>query len=707
MFFRSKFFLLSLLVSIDGYGQLAALNNLQRKSNPNQIGNVDYNIQGQLSDDIAAASESLCEEDKQDSIPLKFFNLGLLRTVGDKLIASHNPNTGKLRLQSGLFVANCRDMLQWTVRRPNAKQPDYYVELKINKPAGCAFNNCKYQILTKNEGSKEMSFAPTYQGFLSCLEKTGVLTKNDQGEYITNEESEKNIVERELDVTLTGLDRTANLHFVSFGPEAQKMGPMYEKVKIDQCYYVEKISKHGERVYSKEDWSHHEQALEVQRLCQSDNYREIFDNVNKYTKFENELRRIGVKLIEEDVKELAKQISNAEAKEDLVGLNLRLINDFNENVIAPLINDIDDKFKKWMSLPAGEAKDKAHAELKQAREQLEAYKKAPYLTPSHLNKLKAYGHFGPAKNLHLTMVSIDQHKDVGKSFNGVRFTPSKAKANVRNLVAEYEKDEPRKQRDYEILSCERVGESGRVYSRANEYSNRVKRRSENYQNHVNQLAEQMQRECSKYYVNQNRCVTQFTEMINGLKLELRERNEMDRARAEKLISEGDRLAKLEEKAQNCDESIVAASSDEPALESNDVVPSGVFNFNYQAEADQAQAGGINQQQLMQQQMMMQQQQMMMQNQGGFSSNFGMSGGLNLGFGGAMGGMGGMNPMMMGGMGGMNPMMMGGMGMNPMMMGGMGMNPMMMGGMGMNPMMMGGGMFNNVAGGMPGSFNFNF
>jgi hypothetical protein len=564
--------------TLSSNAQLDALNSVQESSSNSGTSVVVAN-NDRISDEVTVSDDdSVCEDKIQNSIPLKFLLDGLLREKNSSLKLSHNPTTGQLKIDGGSWIANCSDMLQWAARKPSVAGGDYLLELKIKKPSDCVGGECSYTVLKKDGTSEVMKFSNTYAGFIQCLEKSGVLVKQGDGSFSVDKTA---IVKRDMGTTLSGFDKTGKVRFVSYGPEAEKIGPKYAKVSKAQCFYTEKIAADDMKVYSASEWTHQKKALEVKQLCNADNYKDIFDNIGKYSEFENILQDIGEKLINEDIKKMAKTIEAAKAAEDLENIDFSVIEDFQKHVIDPLTIDIAKKYDDWKAEPKGEKKETLYKELKKLKDKLENFSKSPYLTKAHLTKLKSLGQFTPAKDLFLGLTQIEQHAQVGKIVGGSALAPADARTKVDKLIAEYELQEEKDKRDFEILNCDRVGEAARVAAKSDYYLKRIKVRNKNYQQSINDLVEMIQIRCMRSYTQQaqTRCVNAISKQINDMKVQLQKRNKKDLENSQKLSKESERLAKLEEQASKKCEKVEAEEID--VDESDDSVnPSDDFDFDW-------------------------------------------------------------------------------------------------------------------------------
>jgi hypothetical protein len=226
-------------------------------------------------------SESLktnktCTSNNQSSLPLRMV-LGLLRGKGAKLIPSHDPNTGNLNIFGGPMIGNCNSMLDFVVAEPSGEIP-YTFEVRVK---GCGKDKCSYTAHSMNEGNVEESqieVEPTMTGFVSCLEKTGVLK---DGKIVKNK-----IMKKEFDVDKKGIDETANLVFASRGPAAVNTGgAIFSKknlYKNDRCYYYEDIQKDGFNLYSQKSINHKKLMKKASTLCNDANYESIYSNLENF-----------------------------------------------------------------------------------------------------------------------------------------------------------------------------------------------------------------------------------------------------------------------------------------------------------------------------------------------------------------------------------------------------------------------------------------
>lgn len=303
--------LTSLFLSITAQAQvktglLEALIDSQEDIKSSNI-DPNFNIKENKGQSESMVTNKTCSSDMQRSLPLRFV-LSLLRGKGAKLVPSHDPKTGKLNIFGGPMIGNCNSMLDYVLTEPTEEMP-YSFEVKIK---GCGNDECPYDVQTINNDKvsdlKGEKFKPNMEGFISCLEKTGVLKDNK-----INKEK---IVVSEFDVDKAGVNKTNKLVFASKGPAALHMnGAVYSKknlFKNNECYYYEDIQKDGYAIYSKETIEENNLLAQAAKLCNEANYEEIYNNLDNFKNISSTYYNL------EDImkKDLLKEVAKAKKEFD-------------------------------------------------------------------------------------------------------------------------------------------------------------------------------------------------------------------------------------------------------------------------------------------------------------------------------------------------------------------------------------------------------
>ena len=345
----------------------------------------------------------ICSSKDQNSLPLRMV-LGLLRGKGAKLVPSHKPSTGTLNIFGGQMIANCNSMLDFVVAEPSGELP-YSFEVKIK---GCGKDICPYKVFTVTDDlakDEEMTFEPTMNGFISCLENTGVFK---DGKVVKNK-----IFKSELDVDKKGVNKSSKLVFVSKGPAAINMGgAIFSKknlYKNDECKYYEDIKKDGYELYSKSDIDHEKLMKKAISLCDKVNYAEIYQNIDNFKDIAGTyygLERVMQKDLLEKVKKAKKELKEIIEDEDRdlseadTEKYAQLFDDFYKLIVDKQLsdnnhNEADEENSNLLvnlheQLEEAETKSEKAAIEKKIRDvskKLSTYMEEPYFTPED------FGHF--------------------------------------------------------------------------------------------------------------------------------------------------------------------------------------------------------------------------------------------------------------------------------------------------------------------------
>lgn len=510
-----------------------------------------------------------CLSKDQTSLPLRYV-LGLLRTKGKGLSVTHNPASGQLKIKGGSYASNCAGMVEWQLKAPTDGFPQYVVEAKIKT---CGTEKCSYKVTKKDEKGDIVEYelkdvAPNYSGFEQCLKETEVFT--DKGVDASK------MITRDLDVTLDGAFSSGPVWFGSHGPLASAV---FEKTGENGCYYFEDIKKNGLVLSSERE---RQKALldeEAQQVCDTKNYKAIGQFIDRYQQYASSLGKIRNELILAEVEKIAKALK---ANESLDGLDLSVIASFQEEVIDPIISEINRTYTEFSKLPSGPEKTAKQAKIKELIAKLTTYRKTPYLTEASREALIAKGDFDSAETLNNYLLAVSNYQQIGVEDRGVITTPKVAQQRIARSKADYKQTLAAKQKEYDIKNGRVVGKSQAYFSGAKQYQANVKKRTESYTIAIQEELAKVQQggECTKLFTQQNqqRCVQEVQENVVALKARLVKLNTADQKTADELLAAGNKYAAWEKEGQR----VLASQNkddDEDPRDGDEVViePAGPIN----------------------------------------------------------------------------------------------------------------------------------
>lgn len=369
---------------------------------------TDESFQQQISNpEVTGSSTGLptaCTSDDQNSIPHKFL---LLLLADNKIDVSHDVSTGKLVINGGAMIGNCNSMLETSVSQPTDELP-YTFQVKVRRPAGCNEAECSYDYIKVENGSSRQEsgeFKPTFEGFLSCLQASGVYNNGS----IDAEKIADTTFAHEED----GVNQSSELWFVSHGFTGNRFNGVYSENKKPNygCFYFEDIKDGGFPVYSQADADREELNRLFTRACTSGNVDFINDNLSKFEEIRGlreTLIQVRNEIILDQVKELGEILEETESLEDVDVSKFRdVISDFKEYIIDPLkeklstaqrlysnpdhsqkeelLKDIisnQDKIDELMGLSVSDFKKEMKKYLDEKAGDLIKYAQSPYLSSS-------------------------------------------------------------------------------------------------------------------------------------------------------------------------------------------------------------------------------------------------------------------------------------------------------------------------------------
>lgn len=364
--------------------------------------NPKFDIKSKVTVKESMTASRTCSSDTQNSLPLRLV-LSLLRGKGAGLKPTYNPTTGLLNIYGGPMIGNCSSMLDPTISEPNGEIP-YAFEMKIK---GCGKEKCPYSVQTiENDKVKTMSedgtaqtmdFAPTMDGFLTCLEKTGVI--------VDGKINKEKIVVTEFDFEKNGLDKTGDLVFASRGPATLNMGgAIYSKknlYKNDDCYYYEDVKEDGFKLYSLATIEQNNLLKKAEKLCSEANYAEIYNNLDNFKNIAGTYQNLEAVMKADLLKQVAKakiEFDKAVKKGDLSKVDTEKYAELMESFYKMIVqkhfdedshNSADEAnpellvnlYSAYEDAESKEEKDNIEKKIRDLTKKLSSYMEEPYFTP--------------------------------------------------------------------------------------------------------------------------------------------------------------------------------------------------------------------------------------------------------------------------------------------------------------------------------------
>lgn len=505
---------------------------------------------------VSSGSEN-CPSSGQTTLPLKYVE-GLLRTRGASLQLSQDFSTGRLHVRGGDFLANCNSMLEWGLRSPTTEFPQYVVELKVKS---CGADTCPFSVMEVNEQGqqvvKSINVAPNLEGFKECLKQTGVVT--DAG-VATNK-----MVIRDLDVSFAGATTSGPVWFGSHLPAASAR---YAKKAERGCYYMEDIRQNGFMAYSQQDSERARLDEQAQLICDSGNYRNIADFVERYGQYQETLGAIRDELIEKDYKALAETIRKGQ---NLETQDYSVIADFQRYIVDPLTSRIVALHEQIGNLPQGQERRLKEQELRDLMSKLAKYKAAPYITATDLDKLMAKGLFDEAAEVNGIHLTAQNYGRLGATENGVLVTPRVARERIQNGKRSYAATLVDRRKEFEVRTGRVTGQSDYYIGLARTHRRNIETRTANYQAEINDEVARITQPsgfCFRYFRNTQKCVADSMQRIQQLQAELQRYNQTDAAIASELEQKANQYRGWEEEGRR----YIAAQGSDAEPETASVEP---------------------------------------------------------------------------------------------------------------------------------------
>ena len=423
-----------LLLPLQAFAQKLLLNALYESQEKINTSNIDPVFE---KDKNKAGTEKMntsvsCTSDMQTSLPLRVV-LGLLRGKGATLEPSYNANTNQMSIYGGPMIGNCNSMLEYHWGNPENGVP-YTFEVRVKMPTGCTSDKCKYTVQTMKDEKvvdldEEIEVAPTMEGFVECLEKTGV--------YKNGAINKDNIVTTEFNVEKNGVNKSGEVWFASRGPAAVNSdGGVFSKKNKknnNKCYFYEDIQKDGYVVYTKEDIKTKNLMDEVANLCNSKNYAEIYGNLSNYQNFSStyrDLEKVMQKQLLEEVAKAKKKFKKAVEKGDLSELDTdyyaKLFKDFNELIVQKQLdedshNNASDEnnmdllvnlYSAWENAEDEDEKTRLEKKIRDVQKKLNKYMEEPYFTLDDYKYFLSMKNKAPLKDPKWKEATITLHKSL-------------------------------------------------------------------------------------------------------------------------------------------------------------------------------------------------------------------------------------------------------------------------------------------------------
>ena len=358
-------------------------------------------------------SSAQCSDKDQNTLPLRFV-MGLLREKGATLRPVHDPSTGKLTINGGRMIGNCNSMLEYKLSEPDSERGLPYIFQVTIKGCGDDVEKCDYAVKSAKNGIPNdlgtMKFEPTMNGFMECLESTGVF-KNGTIQS-------DNIAIAEFKAVKTGVNQSAELWFAHHGPYVDPDNGVFSDAGNKKpgmgCYYFEDIQKDGFEIYSKKDIDLNRKKDQFQNLCKSGNYRLIDQKIGDFQEvkyLQNILKEVRNELLLDEVKKVAKQLKD---NEDYAGLKVSqiksVIEDFEKYIIQPKRDELFGVYNNGSIVKKGlyhqiideeneDRKANLITEFLKGLDELNQYTESPYLSLKSLRQMESFKKKAPVDDV--------------------------------------------------------------------------------------------------------------------------------------------------------------------------------------------------------------------------------------------------------------------------------------------------------------------
>lgn len=365
--------------------------------------------------------ERVCTKGDQTSLPYKVF-LNLLQEKNLDVV--HDPETGDVDISGGLMIGNCNEMLSFDFAKPSNDLP-YLFQVSVKKPDDCNGEKCTYNAYTAKNGiadDKQLSLElpPTLEGFIQCLEETGVFKKGKI--------QKDKIAALNFSKSFSGAHKTGELWFASHGPEAQARKGVYSKnlAPGKGCYYFEHMKKNPVTLHSLGDVQKTRKYNFFQQVCKYNDYTKIDAQIGSFKGYKD-LQRQLINIRNKKIKETMKELHSAlNSTKDYSKFNpdtfKQVTNDYLRYIVKPKIAELDKLYNAFVRAN-GNQKKALLKKLNQASGELLSLVKAPYINSSDYNKMKSFEFKSPLdqENWRDALYAIYQASNAafhyGKSFN--------------------------------------------------------------------------------------------------------------------------------------------------------------------------------------------------------------------------------------------------------------------------------------------------
>ncbi|MGE3608811.1 MAG: hypothetical protein AB7I27_04415 [Bacteriovoracaceae bacterium] len=544
----------------------------------------------------SSVNNSKCEEDDQASLPLAYLT-SLILKKDPKLDISYDPRNQTLSVSSADMISNCSSMIEWKQRKQVVGgKVVYAIEARFKQGEDCGADGCSYKVAKVKDGSfdkfETMKFPATLKGFESCLEKSGVI---DNGKVVAGA-----IYSSPINEKFQGIEDSGSVQYVSHGPNANIVKAKYKFTNVDKCDFYEDINKDAVSIMNLQDEEAARKSAErsaviqaVQKDCKD--YGKLADFIEKYEDFSEDLLNVRDKSILDAAKKAAAKIKEGKYTDD----DLKVIADFQRYIVSPRIALAKAQYDQMLELE-GEAKKAKQEELKNTLADLASLNKN-YFTNDNIIKLVTDGKFDDAEALKSIQLQIQTHQRIGAKESGVIITPALAQERFVSAKADFAKELADKKERYAISHGEITGVSDDFAAKAKAHRNAVNIRTKNFTAEIQAEYARIQPGgyCTRFYVNQNKCVQDTQERLQALVNLMEHDNRVDSELADeyeakaadygKLEAEGRRYVasqtgeEVEEPAKKPE--VAAAPQTAPPVRASD---DSVYNFNYNPQAFQQQ-----------------------------------------------------------------------------------------------------------------------
>lgn len=508
----------------------------------------------------SAQASIACSKDDQNSVPYTLFSTLLSQDIEVKQDATNSV----LTLDGGMMISNCNSMLKYNFSHAQGEKP-YLFQVAIRKPASCSGTTCSYKVDMANDpenpgiktDSKEMQFEPTYYGFISCLEKSGVL-KN--GEIQASK-----VVADKFKYRADGLDISKEVLFYSKGPEGPKMGALFGEDSSrngKSCGYYEKITQDGFSYTSIDDIKERNATDLYNKICKSGDYRLIDKHLSEFRelrKFYNILKKVRNKYILNEIELLAEKLEKKDYSELDAEKFRDTIEDFYKKVVTPLKAQIAYKVRELDKTTSSKRKKALSDEINNLTAELMEYNKEPFLTANDYEKMKDFARKAPLEkqawrdaaialySANNTAYHYSRYNDKVRSNNSDFEEISITRAN--KLISSDIADERGELRNLGRLASDPDTSIAREYAgKADKVKSSQKYNIQNSQRYIQQEQRYAQEHClnpRKYWINRQKCMNEVQQNIQYSQQQTARFNEGLNPTIEFFMQEAQRWAAIE------------------------------------------------------------------------------------------------------------------------------------------------------------------